>query len=108
MNILTVDGLGRDAKGRVAEMLFGRLVSKCDVITDSGYFDTYDMLCAEEEAMGRIFIGSVSNHESTDVYYHSNGCVSIIRCLTGYKDDDTYSELRIDVSNLISALKNNK
>ena len=104
-SILVVDGLRRDVKSRVAEDLFNRLVSKYEVVTNSGYFDTYDVLCAEEEAMGRIFIGSVSNHESTDVYYHSNGCVSIIRCLTGYKDDDTYPELRIDVSNLISALK---
>ena len=106
MNILTVDGLGRDAKGRVAEALFNRLVAKYELVTSSGYFDTYDALCAEEEAMGGVFIGSVSNHESTDVYYKFNDYISIVRCLTGYKNTDTYDDvLTLHVPNLISSLK---
>ena len=105
-SILTVDGLRRDAKSRVAEALFNRLVSKYEVVTNSGYFDTYDELCAGEEAMGGIFIGSVSNHESTDVYYKFNDCVSIVRCLTGYENTDMCDDvLSVHVPNLISALK---
>ncbi len=105
-NILVVDMLGRDAKSRVAESLFNRLIAKYEVVTNSGYFDTYDELCAGEEAMGGVFIGSVSNNESTDVYYKFNDCVSIVRCLTGYKNGDMCADvLSVHVPNLISAIK---
>ena len=94
-------------KERVAFSLAERLIASKGVVTESGYYDTYDEICADVVRQGGVEFASIETHESTDVYYYFDNVIVCVRCLTGYGNDRmNFPVVRTINSAIISIFKN--
>ena len=94
-------------KAMVADKLLIRLLNSSEISTTSGYFDTYDILCDEIEEAGGVWFATIQTDESSDVYYYfrDKKTVYCVRCLTGYRHEDTLCSIRVDTTQLVDAFK---
>ena len=107
--ILNYNAYDFSTKAVVVDKLLRRLLNGSEIGTESGYFDSYDELCTNEEANGGVWFATIDvPHESSDVYYffHETKTISCVRCLTGYKrEEDVFDEVRVDTKALMDAFK---